>query len=113
MTTRLEEPAPEEGTYVIQLSFFDEDGDAATPNVATWTLTDGKGAVVNGREAVSITPAQVVNVVLRGDDLALGGDYFGRARKLLVSWTYDSDLGDDLPMNEEVTFRIDDFVKVT
>jgi len=52
--------------------FHPTTGVAVIPTVATWTLTDGKGDVINGRTAVSIpTPAITNTIVLAGDDLEI------------------------------------------
>lgn len=97
--------AVEESTYVITVSFTDESGAAVAPNAGlAWTLTDINGTIINARSAVAITPAESVDIVLSGDDLALSGD--NAQRLVTVQGTYDSSLGADLPLKEEVHFTV-------
>ena len=112
MATELAVSAVEQSTYVVKIDFLDEDGVAVTPTAATWTLTDPAGNVVNSRTAVSISsPASTVNVVLSGLDLALEG-YSTSTRHFLVEATYNSTLGNGLPLKAEATFEIEDLVAV-
>lgn len=105
---KLNKEAVEGSTYPITVSFTDEDGDPAVPNAGlAWTLTDVNGAVVNGRDAVTIAPAASVTIVLSGDDLAVAPIAGGKVTRLLaISGTYDSDLGSGLPIQDEVEFTV-------
>lgn len=106
--------ANEESTFVVTVAFTDTTGAAVTPNNGlNWTLTDTRGNVVNSRSAVSITPGASVTIVLSGDDLALPSALYGRDRVLTVQGTYDSDLGNALPLKEQIVFTIDDLTAVT
>lgn len=91
------------GTAVITIDFYDEDGNAVTPNTATWTLRKAKtGEIINSREDVSISPLDTsVDVVLSGSDLVEG-----RSR-LYADWTYDSAAGNDLPGRSICEFKIE------
>lgn len=109
MPTVLTTKAIEESSYIITASFTDEDGSAVTPNVLTWTLTDNQGNVINEREAVSLTPATAVEIVLSGDDLALTTND-SRRRRVVVAGTYDSDAGSDLAIRDEVAFTIQELL---
>lgn len=105
--------AKEKGTFPIVAAFKDEDGDPVTPNSGlTWTLTDQYGAVINDREDVAITPATSVTVVLQGDDLALP-DPNRNIRVLTIEGDYDSSLGSELPLKDQVQFEIENLVAVT
>lgn len=113
MAITILEDAKEEGTYVLSISFLDEDSNAVIPNSATWTLSDPNGIVVNNKQNVNITPlAATVQVVLTGDDLALDG-ITSRVRRFTVKALYDSTLGTNLALNDEVQFTVEDFVNVT
>jgi hypothetical protein len=107
--------ALEESTYVITASFLDEDGSTVVPNVGTvtWTLTDLDGTVINSRSAVAIASASTITIVLQGDDLALQNIEDSGVRKVLVQAQYDSSIGSNLPLNDEVQFTIDHLVAVT
>ncbi len=107
--------ALEESTYVITASFTDEDGAAVVPNTATvtWTLTDLDGTVINLRSAVAVSSASTITIVLSGDDLSLLVSDDSGVRKVLVQAQYDSSIGSDLPLNDEVQFTIDPLVAVT
>lgn len=102
--------AVEESTLAIVISFTDEDGNAETPATANWTLTDDDGDVINSREEVTISSLDTsVTVVLSGDDLALQSGESGSAvRRFVVQGTYNSDLGNGLPMIDSVAFPVRD-----
>ena len=112
MPTTLTDTAIEESTFVLTLSFTDEDDAAVTPKTGTWTLTDEAGNVINSRLDVEISAlASSVDIVLSGDDLAIGT--YGGQRVLLFEGTYDSDAGTDLPLKDQVRFTIDNLVGVS
>ncbi len=110
MAIELSTNAKERSTYRLTVTFFDERTPpvAVTPNSITWTLSDINGTVINSREDVSVTPASTVNIILRGDDLALDSAAYNADRIVTVKATYDSTAGSDLPLNEEIRFSIDD-----
>jgi len=108
----LETQAPEEGSYVIALTFKDEAGTALVPATLTWTLTDDAGTVINSRTAVSTTPAATTNLVLYGNDLTVT-DTKKRRRIVTLNGTYNSTYGTGLPLTEEIRFSIRDMKKVT
>jgi hypothetical protein len=112
LITELAQKAAEEGTYAVTVSYFDEAGAAVTPNTAAWTLTDTSGVVINERaDETIVTPATSNVIVLSGDDLIIGSH--GVKRHLLITGTYDSSLGDDLPFRAQVNFEIEDFSGVS
>lgn len=114
MAITLSTHAVEESTYVITVSFTDEDDNAITPITLTWTLVDTKGTVINSREDVVIgTPSSSEDIVLSGDDLQITGSNDNRKRILAVEATYDSDAGSDLPLKQETQFIIDSLVAVS
>ena len=92
MTTLLTVRATEGSTYVVSVSFTDEDGDPVVPTSVKWTLTDDEGAIVNAREDVVETPASTIEVALSGDDLPSPGDQT-RSLYFTVEVIYDSALG--------------------
>lgn len=110
MPATLETNAIEEGTYIITASFTDEDGEAVVPDAVAWTLTDRLGNVINDREDVVFTPATSVEIVLTGDDLAIGTR--GSLRIVTIEGTYDSDAGSGLHLKDEVRFQIDNLTHV-
>lgn len=108
--------APEEGTYILTAAFFDADDEAVTPKSAEWTLTDEAGNVKNAKEDVEIGSGDLgttVDIVLSGDDLAIGTNeqppYY---RFLTVKAIYDADEGADLPLNDQCRFKIGNLVAV-
>ena len=99
--------AVEQSTYVVPVTFRDENGTAIAPTSATWTLTNEYGIVVNSRADVAISPlAATVNIVLTGADLAMLGELDNRKRLLLVEATYSSSLGAGLNLREEIEFVV-------
>lgn len=109
MVIKLATHATEGSTYVVRASFSDEDGVATVPTEVTWTLTDRDGTVVNSREAETVTPAAVVDIVLSGADLEYTG-LVGNERVLTIEAEYTSTLGAALPLKAEVWFVIDSLV---
>ena len=108
--------ARDRGSYIEQVDFTDESGAAVTPISATWSLTDGNGAIVNSRQDVTITGlASTVYIALSGDDLAYApsGSRTDNQRILVVKATYLSSLtGTQLPKNNAVKFNISDLPDV-
>lgn len=108
--------APEEGTYILTAAFFDADDEAVTPKSAEWTLTDEDGNIKNTREDIEIGSGDLdttVDIVLSGDDLAIGSNeqppYY---RFLTVKAIYDAAEGSDLPLNDQCRFQIGNLVAV-
>ena len=105
--------AVEQSTYIVPVTFRDEQGQAIAPTTATWTLTNEYGVVVNGRTAVPLSPlAATVNVVLTGADLRMMGELDNRKRLLLIEATYNSSLGAGLHLREEIEFTVRPLVGV-
>ena len=122
--TELTTAAKEEGTYVITVSFTDEDDDPVSPTAITWTLSDYSGNVVNSRqdEVFNVsgldktysgsTLTQVsADIVLSGADLALPSPSFTK-RVLTVKATYTSDAGSGLPFRDQIGFSIENLVAI-
>jgi len=106
MATKLTTKAEDKGTYVVTATFKDEDGNAVTPNWIKWTLTDERGNVINSREDVSVSsPASSIDIILKGDDLKFSDS---PKRRLIIRSEYDSSLDDDLPLNSQAEFEIND-----
>jgi len=111
MPITITDTANEKSTFALELAITDENGDPLTPNTLTWTLTNLAGNVINERAGIEFaTPASTVTVVLTGDDLALP-ERADPLRVVTLEGTYDSDLGNDLPLKEEVQFTIRNLVK--
>ena len=103
------EYAVEKSTYIVTLTFKDEDNDPVTPASGTWTLTDEDGDVINSREDVAISGLSTSNdVVLSGDDLAVSPGFAGVSEKRIFTFegTYDSDLGAGLPLKDQLVFPV-------
>lgn len=102
------EPA-ENGTAIITLTPRDASGTVLpierlkTPK---WQLQKTDGTIVNSR-SFAACPITALTWVLFGDDLALSGSSDSGIRILGIQATYDSSLGDDLPLNAEGRFTID------
>lgn len=104
MPSILTTAAIEESTYIVTVTATDEDGDAVTFNSFNWTLRGSDGEVVNSRNG--IVPASLespINIVLSGDDLDLAD---GPERTLILQATYDSTLGNNLPIKDQVLINI-------
>jgi len=105
--------ANEQGVYWITTAFLDEDNNAMAPDVATWTLTDLKGNLINSREDVSIvTPEASETIELSGDDLAVDGNDIVQ-RILTLEGTYTSvNYGASKPFKFQIKFPIEPIVIV-
>jgi hypothetical protein len=112
MPTTLTTKAVEKSTYIISCAFKDAAGDAVVPDSITWTLTDENGNVVNDREDVAPTPAESIDIVLSGDDLAVLANT-SDLRIVTIEWVYDSTEGNNLPGKDEARFRIVDLKNVS
>lgn len=112
MTVKLAEPAIEQSTYIIQISFKDEAGEPVVPKAAAWTLADKTGTAINSRSDVAISSlAATVTIVLTGNDLAMTTD---KDRYVLVEAVYDSaTYGNDLNLREEFQFKITELLTLT
>jgi len=98
--------AIEESTYIITANFIDENGEAFSPVTLNWSLTDPSGNIINDREDVVVeSPESTEHIVLSGDDLAIGTNY-PCWRRFCLSGTYDSTLGNGLPINSVALFQI-------
>jgi len=107
MPTELTVRAVEGSTYVVTAAFTDEDENDVTPNELTWTLTDRYGNTINEREDEEITPDTSVDIVLTGDDLQVSDDEKVTVLTVTVEGTYNSDLGNNLPIKDKCTFPVD------
>ncbi len=103
--------AREESTFIVAIAFTDENDSSVVPETIVWSLTDVSGDIINDRENIPVTPAASINIVLSGDDLALP-DSTDPGRVLSVLATYNSSLGDDLPITESYRFNILDNVAI-
>ena len=101
------ESVNEKGTVILQATFADEDGQAATPSSVTWTLTDAFGTIINNRDGISVTPASTITIVLTGDDLAVL-DPKSLRRYVCVTAVYDSSAGANLSITDEYEFELKD-----
>lgn len=101
-------PANEGSTYWVTVDFLDEDNNAMAPDVATWTLSDLKGNLINAREDVAIdTPSTSEPVELSGDDLAVDGNDLVQ-RLLTIEGTYTSvNYGATKPFKIQIQFPVE------
>jgi hypothetical protein len=107
MSIKLDDHAPERGTFHLDCDFEDELQAGIVPSSIAWTLTDRDGGVVNGRSAVAVAvPATAVTITLVGTDLTLVTGQTNE-RLFLLEWVYDSSYGSGLLGKEQATFIID------
>ena len=108
--TTLTTEALEEGSYFVDVSFYNEDAELVTPNADTiyWTLTDDVGTVINARDYEAESSLSTITIELEGDDLAWQSGERGKVarRRLTILWEYDSDLGNDKPGTAECIFLL-------
>lgn len=98
----------EEGTAVVTISPTDEDGTALTFDDLSspqWQLMRANGVVVNNRSFANCTMTSL-SFVLSGDDLSVFGKGDSCERVLSFYATYNSTLGNNLPLVAECEFNI-------
>lgn len=110
MPQKLSEKAIEKSSYTVRFEFNERTPSGLVPFVPnsglTWSLVDEDGQVVNSRLDISIEPpAQTVDVVLTGDDLALAGGH-PVTRYVTIKGTYNGLVGNNLPLVDEASFQI-------
>lgn len=92
---------PKNSTVKITAAFTDDNEAAVTPKTLTWKLTDEDGNVINNRSSVTVTNLSTsVDIALTGNDLPVKAGYTQRWLYLILSGTYDSDLGTDLSLRD-------------
>ena len=102
----LNNQAKEGGTYVIVITFKDENKNLLTPYNLTWWLSNEVGDPINNRENVSATvTAGILNIVLQGNDLTPG------YKILTIKASYNSTYGTGLPLRDAVKFYVQDLVE--
>jgi hypothetical protein len=108
MPTELTSNAVEQSTFAISAAFTDDEGVAVIPTSITWTLCNDWGAIIDSLENKAVeTPASSITIILRGDNLKiLDQENDFETRFLEISALYNSDLGDDLPLNDRAEFKV-------
>lgn len=106
--------ATEESSVGIKFTFTKEDGTAPTISSMTWTLTDTDGAVINGREDVSISsPTAEQTIILSGDDLALTNQEHEYEWRVLTIEAMVAITTGTIPIRESARFVIYNLVAIT
>lgn len=110
MPQKLSEKAVEKSSFTIRFEFNERTPSGLVPFVPNsgliWSLVDEDGQTINNRQDVSIDPpAQTVDVVLIGNDLALAGGH-PVTRYVTISGTYNGTAGNNLPVIDEASFQI-------
>lgn len=112
-TTITSVKAVERSTFVVTVSFLDEENDPVTPKSAVWSLVDVRNSIINGRENVVISPLDsTVDIVLFENDLVVTGGHDEDKRYLVVEAVYDSDIRNDLPLKDHLEFYVQNIKKV-
>lgn len=110
MTTELTLVAGDRSSYVVTVSFEDEDGDPVTPLSAEWTLTNELGVVINTRDGEEITPlAASVEIVLGGADLAWSD---GQERFLVIEAKYNG-VVNNMDLTGQASFTLDNYKHIS
>lgn len=105
----LDEIAIKDGLMIIPINFKDEDGVDTTPTQCTWSLKDVNGVIINSLEDIEVTSLGAsIDIVLKEDDLSLLPDENSPSRRILsIDALYDGNLGNGLPIKEEITFFVE------
>ncbi|KKM69812.1 hypothetical protein LCGC14_1447050 [marine sediment metagenome] len=108
---KLTDEAVETSNITIIATFKDEDKtiiDVSDLGSITWSLTDLDNNVVNSRENIAITTANPLTLTLEGNDLIImaGENSSPVDRAVTFITTYDSSYGSNIPLKEEVRFKL-------
>lgn len=97
----------ERSTKFIDVGFLDEADAEEDPKTLTWTLSDPSGKVIGALEdQVVASPSSSETIVLSDGALALFGSEDDGKRLFTAKATYDSTLGNDLPLKGQADFTI-------
>ena len=103
--------ANEGSTYIVNVSFYNEDSEAMVPTTMEWSLRANYQQIINSHVNESITPATTVTIVLTADDL-LYEENSSTMRVITMVGTYNSSYGTGLDIAEEFTFNINPLVGI-
>ena len=109
MPTILTEKAVELSTYAVNVSFRNHQGSYFAPNSLYWTLSDPDGNAINAQSMTAITSVQTsVDIVMQGSDLLIssGSTQAEEDRVLTIQGNFNSSLGNALPINDRVKFKV-------
>ena len=108
------------GLAYFSISITDTDDSAVTPLSMTWSVTDDdKQAINSGVYNQSVSAEDLgtsTPIILEGDDLevlAAEASQVHVARRLIISGTYNSVLGNNKPYTGEIRFAIINVSEVT
>lgn len=111
MAIVLEKTAVENSTFVIRVTFYDENDEEMIPTDIKWTLTNERQQVVNDREDQVVTPDSTIDIVLTGDDLDISAGV-GNSRTLTLEATYTSSYGIGLKFKEAIYFSVENISSI-
>ena len=105
MAFLIQEETSEGSTLTVEVSFFDENELYVIPSTITWNLSDIDGNIINDRSGVVVETNPIILITLTGDDLLIEEDS-DAIRVLTVMSIYNSNIGTDLSMTEDIKFKI-------
>jgi len=108
MTTLLIKPN-EGGTAVVTLAFTDEEGTTVVPVSATWQLQKTDGTIINNRSFANCSFTGT-KVVLSGLDLSITDSSDSGVRIFAIHVRYNSNIGSNLNITDEIKFKINRLV---
>lgn len=125
MAIELPQRAQEQGTYIIDGIAIVGTSSVVPNSGATWTLTKLDGTIINSRQDVPVTATgSNFTISLSDADLAIFSDdpqvpvrlpggsvnlKIGR-RVLLFECTYNSSIGNNLPLKSQVFFSVEEVI---
>ena len=102
----LKKQTNENGSYLIEIKFKDENNKWKIPYNLTWTLTDLQGNIINNCENVEISnPDNTIYISLNGDDLTPGW------KIVTLKGKYDSTNAPQLNIRETFRFYVTDLIE--
>lgn len=95
------------GSIAITAKFYDFDNGPVEPESVSWTLTTEKGAVINDRVDVPVSPSSEVTIMIYGDDVDIAD---GKLRLLTITAIYDSVYAENTPVTEQALITVAEWV---
>lgn len=108
-TTITDTELEENSTGKVTVVFTDEDGASATPKTLFKTITDLSGNEILARTEITSGLSSNMEILISGNEVPVPTDDLGYI-VLLLEGTYDSNLGNDLPLNDECRIPVNPLV---
>ena len=105
-TEEIKRAVPEEGTAIFRIVCTDENGDAAIPATMFWDLTSLDGTVIVYNQEITELASTIYLPVFGTNLRILDGETSYGERLITFRGTYNSVLGNNLPIHKQIKFSV-------